>query len=370
MSVRVDGGGCGGHRLPGAVQPVRRAPAGPRSTRRATPSTSRATASARTPSAPSRSRPISRFEVPPGFTGAVSGAAVTIMANGIGAAGRARPSPSRPCRTATAHRRSPLRGRRLRRRRGRDALRHLTSPGACRVVDGGEVGHVSRACPMARCTRSSSARSRGGRGAVWPEHRDRRGARRAELRAADGLHVRRRRRPDGHGAEARWMIRDTPDLGGDPAALQHGRVRRRTADERVRPRPRHAGAVRAPVVGPTTDWAPVTPARVRARTRCARRGRSPRARGRAARGGRAVLARPGGRPGRVHVRAPTGPATRRRGRLLVVDPATGFVPVGAVRVEGIDVTVDWSAQGWGLAPATADFGGSLHPRPPVTAPTP
>ncbi len=37
------------------------------------------------------------------------------------------------------------------------------------------------------------------------------------------------------------------------------------------------------------------------------------------------------------------------------------VPVGAVRVEGITVSVDWSAQGWGLSSANATFSASCDP---------
>lgn len=40
------------------------------------------------------------------------------------------------------------------------------------------------------------------------------------------------------------------------------------------------------------------------------------------------------------------------------------VPVGAVRVEGITVSVDWSAQGWGLSPASTEFSGRCDPGTP------
>ncbi|MCR2808812.1 MULTISPECIES: Ig-like domain-containing protein [unclassified Microbacterium] len=50
---------------------------------------------------------------------------------------------------------------------------------------------------------------------------------------------------------------------------------------------------------------------------------------------------------------------------------TWSVPLGAVRVEGIAVTVDWSAQGWGLAPATATLSASCAPNLPLPPlPTP
>ncbi len=40
------------------------------------------------------------------------------------------------------------------------------------------------------------------------------------------------------------------------------------------------------------------------------------------------------------------------------------VPVGAERVEGIAVAVNWTAQGWGLSPANATFGASCDPNLP------
>ncbi|KRA25627.1 hypothetical protein ASD65_15285 [Microbacterium sp. Root61] len=52
-------------------------------------------------------------------------------------------------------------------------------------------------------------------------------------------------------------------------------------------------------------------------------------------------------------------------------PGTWTVPVGAVRVAGIGVTVDWSAHGWGLAPASTTFGADCIPNlPPGPGGTP
>lgn len=50
-----------------------------------------------------------------------------------------------------------------------------------------------------------------------------------------------------------------------------------------------------------------------------------------------------------------------RGALLTHTAGTWDVPIGAVRVEGIEVTVDWNAQGWGLSPVTTAFGGDCQP---------
>ena len=50
------------------------------------------------------------------------------------------------------------------------------------------------------------------------------------------------------------------------------------------------------------------------------------------------------------------------------------VPIGAVRVDGISVSVNWNAQGWGLAPANATLSATCTPNLPVpplpTPPTP
>ncbi|MFE7843854.1 Ig-like domain-containing protein [Microbacterium sp. NPDC057407] len=47
-------------------------------------------------------------------------------------------------------------------------------------------------------------------------------------------------------------------------------------------------------------------------------------------------------------------------------PDSWAVPVGAVRVDGIAVSANWDAQGWGLAPASATFSGTCSPGTPAT----
>jgi len=53
------------------------------------------------------------------------------------------------------------------------------------------------------------------------------------------------------------------------------------------------------------------------------------------------------------------------GAVLAPTPGTWTVPVGAVRVAGIGVNVDWGAQGWGLAPAETTFGATCAPNLPL-----
>ncbi len=52
------------------------------------------------------------------------------------------------------------------------------------------------------------------------------------------------------------------------------------------------------------------------------------------------------------------------GAELPHEPGTWTVPVGAARVEGITVSVSWSAQSWGLAPASATFSSNCTPNLP------
>lgn len=56
------------------------------------------------------------------------------------------------------------------------------------------------------------------------------------------------------------------------------------------------------------------------------------------------------------------------GAELARTPDTWTVPVGATRVEGIVVTVDWSALGWGLDPVTQSFQAACTPNLPPPTP--
>jgi hypothetical protein len=62
-----------------------------------------------------------------------------------------------------------------------------------------------------------------------------------------------------------------------------------------------------------------------------------------------------------------------RGRRVPHTAGTWDVPVGAARVEGIAVSVDWVAQGWGLSPAITEFTAACQPNDsaaPDPGPTP
>ncbi|MEJ1156559.1 Ig-like domain-containing protein [Microbacterium marmarense] len=59
------------------------------------------------------------------------------------------------------------------------------------------------------------------------------------------------------------------------------------------------------------------------------------------------------------------------GALLAHPANTWTVPVGAVLVEGVSVSAGWSAQGWGLSPASSTLSATCDPNLPITPePTP
>jgi hypothetical protein len=58
-------------------------------------------------------------------------------------------------------------------------------------------------------------------------------------------------------------------------------------------------------------------------------------------------------------------------RVVERTPDTWTVPIGAVRVAGVAVTVNWDAQGWGLAPVSATMSAECDPgTPPPPPPAP
>ena len=75
-----------------------------------------------------------------------------------------------------------------------------------------------------------------------------------------------------------------------------------------------------------------------------------------------------GRPGSHRLRQRRAALLRCARAPSCRPPAPGAVPVGAVRVDGVSVTVDWSAQGWGLAPVNATFSATCDPNLPPRRP--
>jgi hypothetical protein len=59
-----------------------------------------------------------------------------------------------------------------------------------------------------------------------------------------------------------------------------------------------------------------------------------------------------------------------RNQLLPHTPGTWDVPIGAVRVDGVAVSVNWDAQGWGLSPVNTAFSAPCQPNNGAVAPGP
>lgn len=308
--------------------------------------------------------PFSRFALPPGLSGSESGAAVTINTNGIGA-----PVSPRLSLSATSD---------------GDGTGTATVSAVGDAASGGD-GSETR-LGIAQAGQSCTATSGGG-ARTFPGLADGqvytfqlcaeswRGGTlygtttvTAEVRAVQsstpprGYTFRVDATPDVAGAEARWMIRAAPTstevpprfntvefLGGPTTSVYD-------VDPGMQVRYVH------PQWGPTTGYAPVVaaagsaPYQVWSRWRVA-----------TCTGGSPLVAAgessvdPAGGGAAFSFDTTTARYYDADGLPLAADPATGFVPVGAVRVDGIGVTVGWGAQGWGLSNASTTFGGTCVP---------
>ncbi|HWI31946.1 MAG TPA: Ig-like domain-containing protein [Microbacterium sp.] len=315
--------------------------------------------------------PISRFAVPPGLEGTSSGAAVTIQTNGIGA-------PVNPTLTLTSVSNGDgtstvtASGTASSGGDGSETRYGITqSPGVCTVSPGGESATIrvprdGEVYTFQLCTESWWQGDRYGRSTVQ-----------ADVRAAQnsapptGFTFVVDASPTVSATDARWMIRRTPESPETPprynTAEFEGGPTTSVYDRDPEMRVRYVH----PQWGPTTDWARVTPAAGSApyQVRASWQVTSCTAGQPLAGGGQSSLAPSGGQAtftfayGRARFYDAAG-------QQLPYDPATGIVPPGAVRVEAVDVTVDWSVYGWGLAPAATEFGGDCTPDPPATGGTP
>ena len=311
------------------------------------------TASASNTATPSPSRRLA-LRAAPGLGGSASGAAVTVSAQRHRRAARrhahaeldverrrhvdgdrarhrgARAATGRRCATA-----SPARAARARRRGRRDRDLHRASPTARSTA--------SRCAPSrGTTTRRSGARTTTASGA----RRSSPAARRAAGPSSST------RAPNVSGTGAHGSSASSPTRPSGSRTSNRVEFAGWGPARRLRPRPRHPGALRPRLVG---DRDPVGD---RHAARRAARPYQVQARGGCSRcvGGIDLVA-----AGRL-VRRPAGGKAAftfgnaglryfdARARAARTPPAPGTVPVGAVRVEGIEVTVDWSAQGWGLAP--------------------
>ena len=311
--------------------------------------------------------PISRFEVPPGLSGTVTGAAVTISTNGIG-------QPTAPTLTLS----SVSNG---------DGTSTVTATAAAGSGGDGSETRLGIARAGAGCAVRTGGESATFTGlpdgqvyafemcaeSWWGGQRFGRSAATGEVRAAQnstpptGWVFVVDETPTVEGAEARWMIRDAPRSSEAPPRYNYAQFEGgpQTSvydrDPLMRVRYVHESW------GPTTDWAPVAPApgsapyQVRASWQVASCvAGTPLA----TTGGSSLD--PAGRQAAFSFATDQVRYFGADGGRIDADPG-GLVPVGALRVENIAVTVDWNAQGWGLNPASAQFGGACVPDPPVTA---
>ncbi|MET0829100.1 MAG: hypothetical protein ABWY26_06245, partial [Microbacterium sp.] len=316
-------------------------------------------------SSPITVTPYSRFELPPGLGGSASGAAATVWANGIGAPlglalSLSSASNGDGTSTVTARGTAALNGDGSALRFGiaRDPDRCTTSAGGETAVFAGLADGEEYTFTV--CAESWYGDTSYGRSTATASVRAQQAgqAPRGYTFLVDGT-------PNVGSGRAEWIIRSQP-----------------TSDERVpnRNRAEFAGIPstifdRDPGVqvryvheqwGTATSWATVTP----------RAGSAPyqvRAQWsvQSCVGGSNLVAvgdssadAAGGRAAIVF-----GNAGLRyydsSGAQLAHTPDTWAVPVGAVRVEGVTVSVSWSAQPWGLSPADATFSASCDPNNPA-----
>ena len=319
--------------------------------------------------------PYSRFELPPGLGGSASGAAATVQANGVG-------SPLSPqltlssvsngdeTATITANASAVLNGDGSSLRYGivRDGERCTVaatgSTATFSVADGDE--YTYRVCVESYWGDRSYGR------AETIGHRARAAVRPGPRRAGPSPST---PTPNVSGQRADWIIRADP-----------------TTTERIpnRNHPEFSGwNGSTSVVGQSPgiqvryvhDWWGTATAlghRDAARRQCAVPGAGDV-------GGHLVRAagapspiaadrptRRTARPPRSRSATPGCATTTTRTRLLTSEPGTWTVPIGAVRVEGIDVSVNWDGQGWGLAPVSTTFRADCQPNNgnPPPGPTP
>ena len=315
-------------------------------------------------------RPLSRFDVPPGIGGGPTGGVATVSANGIGAPVDVQltltsASNGDGTSTVTAHAVAGSGGDGSTLRYGivREGARCTASPdGGDATFPGLQDGEEYR---FTSCAESWFGGSSFGRSTATATVRAQQTGRAPTgwTFAVDGT-------PNVSSSRAEWVIRSTPTssealpnrnrvefTGWGPASTVFDR------DPGIQVRYVHQ------VWGTATPWAAVTP----------RAGSAPyqvqaRWSAQTCVGGSDLTLQSDSTNNQANI---TFGSTGLRffdiaGVQLPLAADPWAVPIGAVRVDGISVSVDWSAQGWGLAPATTTFSATCDPNlpPPVTAPDP
>ncbi|WP_171013104.1 Ig-like domain-containing protein [Microbacterium sp. 2FI] len=308
--------------------------------------------------------PFSRFELPPGLAGSTSGAATTVSANGIGA-----PRDLRLTLTSSANDDGTVTvaasGTATRNGDGSVLRFGIVREGdRCAPVQSGETAIFAglpdgREYRFTMCVDSWFDGSSFGSGTVTESVRAKQkgSAPKGWTFLVDGA-------PNVRSDRAEWVIRSEPDsrdrvpflnsvqFDGYPTGV-FGR------DPQIRVRYVHD------LWGDYTPWATVTPRSGSAPYQLqANWGVQSCVGGSALTNGWSATSAPGGGSAAVSF----GNADLRYydedGAVLPHTAGTWDVPVGAVYVEGVTVSVNWDAQGWGLSPANASFSATCDPNLP------
>ena len=305
--------------------------------------------------------PLSRFDVPPGLGGSASGSSVTVAANGVGAPRNAQltlTATNNGDGTATivATGSATVNGQ------GSSLRYDIVEAGRfCRPDDDGaraefEVDDGEEYSYDMCVTSTYGGRSFGEvtvTKAVYAVQDD---------DAPQGYTFVVDARPDVTSNRAEWRIRDLPTSDEDPPRFNEAEFSGGPptsvfdGDPGIRVRYVHQWR------GPTTDWAAVTPRagsapyQVQATwsvTSCVGGGTLQRTSSSSNAPGGGTAAITFGNGSLRYFDAENNPLPHEAG--------TWQVPVGAAYVEGISVTVDWSAQGWGLRNAQTTFAATCQP---------
>jgi hypothetical protein len=321
---------------------------------------------------PVRVTPYSRFAPPPGLEGSLSGSAVSVAANGVGAPrevtltlGVASNGDGTSTVTARGTAQSGGDGSELRLGIVRDGERCTPTPdGGTATFPGLADGTEYR---FVLCAESTVDGEVFGRTEVSESVRAQQSG-----RAPRDWTFLVDRAPNVSDGRAEWVIRDEPtsddripnnnrvEFTGGPPTGVFGR------DPGILVRYVHR------LWGTATPWAAVTPRTGSAPFQVQANWAVASCTG----GGALVLTADASRAPDGRTAAVTFDPSALRyldedGDVVAHEAGTWDVPRGAVRVEGVGVRVDWATLAWGLDPATSTFSGTCDPRPlPPTEPDP
>lgn len=300
--------------------------------------------------------PYSRFEMPPGFDGATSGSAVTVRTNGIAAPVSPSLSLSSSANddgtaTITATGAATVNGDGSSLRFGivLDGQRCIVSTDGPTATFTQPVGrtYTFRLCVESWYDGQSFGRSEATETvAAYPD-----------TQAPKGYTFRVAAKPSYDGNTAYWMIRETPTSTTRPpswATVTFSGYPSNVIGSNPGIKVRYEWGGWQSSAGSVTAAAGSAPYQLRANWSVA-----------VCKGGSALQTTSSSTNGAAAITFDTSQVTYYDGdNARLTAPADGTVPVGAVRVEGVRVTVDWSAQNWGLDAATDRFNATCEPNLP------